>query len=104
MALPLDTQLGEKLPSSRAAPGPWLQGQHCQNWRLVTKILFRTQTHWGKDEAQTEPSRASCSGPMPGLHFTAGMGEWEEAWHTGGVVASINLRRWCCCDRRNMKP
>lgn len=68
MPLPLETQLGEKLPSSHAAPGPWLQGQHCQNWGLVTKIPWRNQTDWGKDQAQTQPFRvSSCSRPMPGL-------------------------------------
>lgn len=54
VALPLETQLGEKLPSSSAAPGPWLQGQHCQNWGLVTKVPWRNQTDWGKDQAQTQ--------------------------------------------------
>lgn len=60
-----------------------------------------------------EPFRmSSCSRPMAGLllyslvlvKHQVGVGEWDEAWHTGGVVASINLQRWCCCDRRNMKP
>lgn len=50
--------------------------------------------------SDTEPFRmSSCSGPMPGLPLYSsvlvkhqvGMGEWDEAWHTGGLVASLTL-------------
>lgn len=80
-ALPSETQLGEKLPAPRAAPGPWLQGQHCQNWGLVTKIPWRNQTEQGGTRLGHRALQvSSCSGPMPGLCFTA------QSWvkHQGG--------------------
>lgn len=68
MALPLETQLGGKLPSSHTAPGPWLQGQHCQLGAGHQNPLEKSDRLGEGPGSDMEPFRvSSCSGPMPGL-------------------------------------
>lgn len=68
MALPLETQLGKAaiVPCTR----PMAAGTALPE--LVTKVPWRNQTDWGKDQAQKQsPSGLPALGPCQGSHFTA---------------------------------